>query len=357
MTHRTDRPLDNPINWSFRVGRVFGIDVRMHVAFIIAASVMIYFEYPRESSTAPWSLSGTVFRGLGTYILLFSIVLLHEFGHCFGARYTGGEANEILIWPLGGLAFTKPPHNPAAHMITTLAGPMVNVIICAATSFTLVLWTQSLEAVPWNPLHPLTPLDPTMHLTTGQEIVLRTFGVSYALLLFNMLPIFPLDGGRFVQAWMWPKRGYRDATALASGVGMVGAIVVFVIGLFTEQKSLFLIIAAVGYYDCWRTRRSLYEHGSFDTDEFGYDFSRGYLAFDEQEECEKQQPGMMERWRRRRAAEKARKELERQVAHDQAVEEILAKVFQSGINSLTSRERRVLEEETRKRREKDEARE
>lgn len=353
MTYRTDRPLDNPINWSFRVGRVFGITVKVHIAFIIAALVMISMELPRDAVSAPISAARIVLYGLGTYVLLFAVVLFHEFGHCAGARYSGGDADEILIWPLGGLAFTQPANNPTSHMITTLAGPSVNVVLCAITSFALVLWTGQLGAVPWNPFHPFLPIDPLTIQTVGQEWLVRAFGVSYLLLLFNMLPVFPFDGGRVLQAYLWPRRGYRESMLIATGVGMVGAIVVGVVGLFTHQSWLLLMVAVFGYFECWNTRRALREQAEYDGGEFGYDFSRGYDSLEESHPRRARKPGWIERWKAKRAAEKARLEREKEEAHERAVEEILLKISSSGLHSLTSAERRVLEEETRRRRERD----
>ena len=91
------------------------------------------------------------------------------------ARYTGGDADEILLWPLGGLAFTNPPHNASAHMITTIAGPLVNVILCAICSVVLVVWMGSLGAVPWNPLHPTIPVNRSLllNVSTAHMWVMR----------------------------------------------------------------------------------------------------------------------------------------------------------------------------------------
>ncbi len=353
MSYRTDRPLDNPINWSFRVGRVFGITIKVHVLFVLAALVMIYLELPSASSGITVSAVKTVIHGLGSYIILFGLVLLHEFGHCAGARYSGGDADEILIWPLGGLAYTQPANNPASHMITTLAGPMVNVVFCALTSFILVLWTGSLGAVSWNPFHPFTPIDSYAIETMGQMWVLRAFGISYMLLIFNMMPIFPFDGGRVLQAWLWPRRGYRDATLIATSVGMVGAIIIGVMGFFAPAASLLFCIGVFGYIECRNTRMRAMEQGEFDLDEFGYDFSRGYDGLDEAHDRRNRKPGFFERWRAKKAAERARLEREREEAHEQAVEDILMKVSARGLSSLTAKERSILEEETRRRRDRD----
>jgi len=347
----TEKPLDNPINWSFRVGRLFGIDIRIHIAFVICAIVLVWMEMPDPDSVWKPPFSSILVHALGTYAMLFLIVLLHEFGHCFGARYTGGEADEILLWPLGGLAYTNPPHHPAAHMITTIAGPSVNVILCMICTVALVLWTGNLGSVPWNPLHPMRPVDPSILPTTGQLWLLRFFGISYLILLINLLPIFPFDGGRIVQAWLWPKKGYKASMMIATATGMVGAILVGLFSLFTEQSWLLLMIALFGYLTCYQTRRMLKEEDDFALSELGYDFSEGYTSLSRHQEGAKRRPGFWAQRRARKLAIKAEREREKRDQHDKTVEKILKKISESGMTSLTPREQRILEQETNRRRE------
>ncbi len=340
----TERPLDNPINWSFRAMRVRGIDVRVHVTFVLGAVVLLWMELPKEGVRVTAPFSHVLGGALATYAILFAVVLLHEFGHCWGARRTGGEADEILLWPLGGLATVNPPHEPRAHLVTTLAGPMVNVAICALCSAALALWIGSLGAVPWNPLHPMTPTDASIFPTLGQYWVLRVYGTSYFLLLINLLPVFPFDGGRIVQAVIWSRLGYRKAAEIATTTGMVGAIAIGLAGLFTDQSWLFVMIAVFGYATCWQTRMALRERGDLGFDEFAYDASAVRRA------PRASRHGPIKRLRLRRAAARAERERQVEELHEQAVEAVLRKVSQSGLGSLTARERAILEEETRRRR-------
>jgi Zn-dependent protease len=346
MSYR-DKPWDNPINWSFHIGRLFGIDLRVHITFVICAIVLVAMQMPDAKSVVRDPFLYLLFSALGMYAVLFLIVLLHEFGHCFGARYCGGEADEILIWPLGGLATTNPPHDAAAHMITTVAGPIVNIVICAVCSVALVVWTGRLGAIPWNPLHPTMPFDVTYLPTLGQAWLMIVFGISYLLLLFNLLPIFPFDGGRMVQAWLWPRVGYGRSMLIATTTGMIGAIVLALFALFIEESWLLLVIAFFGYVTCWQQRHLAKEQAEFSSGEFGYDFSRGYSSF-EHDEPRPRKSGPLKRWRARRAAAREERERQRRHEHQKAVEAILKKISESGLASLTPRERRILEEETKR---------
>ncbi|MHC5111327.1 MAG: metalloprotease [Planctomycetota bacterium] len=343
-----NKPLDNPINWSFKIGRMFGIDLRMHILFIIGAVVLIAMEMPKPGSGASVSTGRVLVDALGTYAMLFFIVLVHEFGHCFGARYTGGDADEILIWPLGGLAYVQPPHEPRAHMITTLAGPAVNVVFCAISAVILISWSGTIGAVPWNPFYPATPTDPLFYPTVAQYWLIRFFGISYVLLIINMFPIFPFDGGRVMQAWFWPRRGYRASMELATFTGMVGAIVVGLLGLLS-QEYLLMMIAVFGYLTCWQQRRMIREQGQFES-EFGLDYSYSEFSEDSDSTQRQRKPGMIQRWRSRRAAARARRADEAEKARQALVESALKQISEYGIDSLTPKQRQALDDETRRRR-------
>lgn len=345
-----DRPLDNPINWSLRVGRLFAIDIRVHVIFIICALSMLAMELPRPGSAEPVIWSEALLFASGSYLILFALVLLHEFGHCFGARWTGGEADEILIWPLGGLASTNPPHTPRAHFLTTAAGPAVNVVVCALCAALLLAWTGSFGSVPWNPLHPTIPVDPKFILTAtrGQEWVMRVYGLSYILLLFNLLPIFPLDGGRLLQAWLWKRSDFTQSMMIATGTGMVGAILLGLFGLFIEESWMLLCIATFGYITCWQLRRATRDHAEFAG--AGFDFPAGGESSWEGRSERPKRVGWWKRYRARRALACAEKERQRLADRQHAVEEILKKVSREGLRALSARERRILEEETERQR-------
>jgi len=137
----------DPFSWSFPIGRVFGITVRVHILLIVIfLGLYLRVAAGKESEGFVTGMGVDMLAILG---LIFFSVLLHEFGHCYGAYLVEGEAQEVLLWPLGGLAFVDVPHTPWANFVATLMGPMVNVFLCLATA--LVLASASLSA-PWWPI-------------------------------------------------------------------------------------------------------------------------------------------------------------------------------------------------------------
>ncbi|MCH7814444.1 MAG: hypothetical protein IID40_10540 [Planctomycetes bacterium] len=335
--------LDNPISWSFGVGRLFGIRIRMHLFFVFGAILVLMRAFHQAQQGVPWVWVG---QGVGTLAILFLIVLLHEFGHCFGARFVGGQADEILMWPLGGLASVAPPHTARANLITAAAGPAVNVVICVVVGAILVVTTGSGWSVPWNPFAFAAPA--VLPEAQWQWWLVIVFAVSYLLLLFNLAPVFPLDGGRVLQCLLWPSMGFQQSTKFATGIGMVGAIGFAAAGLISGQM-LLLGIAIFGYLTCWQQRQMLKMGGFADEGEFGYDFSQGYTSL-ERSEPSLRRPGYFARRRAARAVRRELREQRRLEAQRREVDRILTKISEHGADSLTPPERRILERETERQR-------
>ncbi len=324
---------DNPINWSLTLGRAFGIRVRLHLLFVLWIVFRLLSNLlGEEGSIGFWAVI-TVF--------LFGTVLLHEFGHCFGARSVGGDADDILLWPLGGLATVDAPMNPRAQFITTAAGPMVNVVFCILAAILFVL-TGDAARLSLNPFHLMMVSSGSVTQWSFADWLVVFWSINYLLLLFNLLPTFPMDGGRLLQAIIWKYRDYRTATLVATFVGMVGAIFFGLIGLATEQF-LLLGIAFFGYFTCWQ-QRQMVKAGAFEPDnEFGYDFSKGFDAF---QEAKQKKPSWFARRRVAKLARKAERDRRRQAEREKHIDDILDKVHREGMQSLTPSEKKILQSET-----------
>jgi Zn-dependent protease len=293
-------------------------------------------------------------------ILLFISVLLHEFGHCFGARLVAGDANEILIWPLGGLAYVDVPHTPKAHFISTAAGPLVNLLLCVAATAGLAAFNVRPPLNPWwVPVtfetveaggrigcEGLFAWDGTdlRFLTSGPICLLaRFFWLNWVLLLLNVVLIgFPLDGGRMFQALLWPRLGYQRSMSWAI---VAGFITMLVIGVYAIAKndSLFLCLALFIYVTC-RQQWILLETGGEEA-QFGYDFSQGYTSLEREQSPAappRKRQSWLKRWMQNRDKKRMERERETREAEERRMDELLEKVQREGLQALSDEERRFL---------------
>src|SRR6516162_2685303 len=136
------------MSWSFPIGRLFGIQIRVHILLpIVFLGLLI-----RVAASKDFPIAGTWLDLSMVLGFLFLSILLHEFGHCFAARWVEGDATEILMWPLGGLASCDVPHTPRANFICVICGPLVNLIICLACGILIIGLSEPSFRPTWNPL-------------------------------------------------------------------------------------------------------------------------------------------------------------------------------------------------------------
>jgi stage IV sporulation protein FB len=331
---------DNPMSWALTVGRFLGITIRVHIVFLIYIVVQLAraLASPDEGDDAPLGF------GLAAWSLacLFGIVLIHEYGHCLACRKHQGEADEILMWPLGGLAFCRPPQHWLAHLATAVGGPLVNVVICLLLGFFFALTTGELWGVALPNPFMLAPFSVLridalpLWLMIGLYFIHH---ISFILLLFNLLPIFPLDGGRIIQASLWPKVGYERSMKLAVYTGYIGAIALGVVG-FVMKELMLVAIAFFGGITCWMTLKQLQY-----TDALMADGGGEYASSLRDDDVDQDEPA-----RPSRAEKRAEKEAEKQAVTEQEIDRILAKIGESGMDSLSRRERALLQRETERKR-------
>ncbi|HYV37057.1 MAG TPA: site-2 protease family protein, partial [Gemmataceae bacterium] len=276
-------------------------------------------------------------------------------------RWVGGEANEVLLWPLGGLAKCDLPHAPWAHFVTAAGGPIVNLLLCVMAGAVLIACSlqPSFNPLPeqcWNTiLHGLgdgkvwgskwAPLVNNVKpevLPTWQFLVAQFFWVNWFGFLLNVLLVgFPLDGGRMLQASLWPAMGYRSAMRTAIFVGFVVMFVVGIAALIREELIL-LCLALFIYVSCKQEWINLELGGEESL--FGYDFSQGYTSLerDQPPPPRKKQPNFLQRWLQRRAAKKLQMQQEQQEADESRMDGLLEKIAREGKQSLTDEEQRFL---------------
>src|SRR5580704_15415802 len=184
---------------SIHLFRLAGVDLYLHWSWFLVAIWEIQGQSGRYTSIG-WSVA--------EYLALFLIVLTHEFGHAMACRSVGGQANQILLWPFGGVAYVNPPQRPGATLWSIAAGPLVNVALFP------ILWGLILlgRSLGW----PYTT--PDLYRLLGE--VLR---IDVGLFVFNILPIYPLDGGQILRSLLWYFIGRARSLYVATILGFVGA--------------------------------------------------------------------------------------------------------------------------------------
>ena len=325
----------NPLLWilngSVPLFTVFGIRVRMH------ASLVILIAWEMLLSETRFGMG--VVNALTFGVSLFGIILLHEFGHCFAARRVGGDANDILMWPLGGLAFADAPNRPWPQLVTAAGGPLVNVVICAVSA--AGMWAIAALGHHSFTLNPL-------HIRGVYFYLAWVFDLSLMLLLFNLLPIFPMDGGRILQALLWFKLKYYRATLITCVVGMVGSVLMVMYGLAFVRSWYGLIFVLIGigcFRTCFQLRAQVKAAGPWEFEDDGIDYSASTWQPDE--------PRKKSRKLSRRVAKRLRRQAEREENEQAEIDAILAKVSAQGMQSLTWAERRALRKATERQRERE----
>ena len=187
-----------------RLFRFAGIDVFLHFSWFLVAAIYIS-GYIRRYESPVW--------GVLEYISVFAIVLIHEFGHALACRQVGGIADRIVLWPLGGIAFVNPPRRPGAYLWSIAAGPLVNVILLPVLAFVSMMAQASLPG-------------------SDVAVFFRDLNFINAVLLgFNLLPVFPLDGGQIVRGLLWFPFGEIRSLQISSVIGLIGGAILGVVGL------------------------------------------------------------------------------------------------------------------------------
>jgi len=312
---------DNPLTWAIPLYRAWGITVAIHIGFVIYIVLALL-------TTIPEGAAGVGYKAV-FLMCLFGLVLLHEYGHCVACRRVGGEADHILMWPLGGLASCLPPHGWKPELITTLGGPAVNAALVLPLGLLVYAATGELGAVIFNPFAVFSADGPISLISAGSAfafyvkvLVFQAYFSNWVLLAFNVLvPMYPMDGGRILRALLWRSADESKANDVSSTVGLIAAMVLVIAGLVTGET----ILAAIGLLGglvCWTEKQRRRMMGNDDPI-----IAASAAAAREPDPDEKTKA------REREAREREEQEIDR----------ILAKISERGIDSLTRKERRTLD--------------
>jgi hypothetical protein len=377
--------MNNPMSWSLPLFRAFGVLVKVHVLYIvITVTLILRAAYMKDSYVS----LADVF--LLTVPILFLSILFHEFGHIFGGRAVGGEGDEILMWPLGGLAFVEVPREWKAHTLMILAGPAVNLgiavlaaVVMAGSGFLPTanpfdspfispmknyrdgrVYTSEYGLKLYEPGSSV-PVAGTEKGNFGDKPeeqnaraanassqsgleravaptwlvwVNRIFWLNWVGFLFNMLiPAYPMDAAQTLQGLVWWRTDYRTGLRVACLCGYVAGVLLLIAG-FAFNESMVVGLSLFCLFQSWQRLHALQNEGG----EFGYDFSAGYSSLDPEDPPQKKpkKPGVFKRWLQARAAKRLQREHEQRTKDDVRMDGLLDKIARK--EPLTDEERRFM---------------
>lgn len=217
------------MKWSWRVGSIAGIALHIHATFLLLLAWVGVGEFRASGSLA------SAANGLAFVLAVFGSVVLHELGHAFAARRYGIRTRDITLLPIGGVArLERMPREPRQELVVALAGPAVNVVIAGL----LYAWIRATGGVP--------ELDTTASTASPLEpaFLAQLLAMNLWLVLFNLIPAFPMDGGRVLRALLaLRRRDHVRATETATRVGKFFALLFGIVGLFVVGNPFLVIIS------------------------------------------------------------------------------------------------------------------
>ena len=226
---------ENPLAWGFTIFKIAGIKVRLHILFIAYLLSALIF-------TLPGHHAGFVFVW-PRLVAMLTLVLIHEFAHCIVCRKLGGQVDEVMLWPLGGLASCRIPEHWKAEFMVAIAGPMVHVLLLPLLAASLYVLTGTFESLAFNPMTlgghsaAVTFADGT---TAWWLILVESFyALNLVLLVFNLfIPMFPLDSSRAIMALLWKRTTQSKAMWKTVNIGLGVATVLGLVGIvFDDGKN------------------------------------------------------------------------------------------------------------------------
>ena len=324
------------LSWNLSLGRWAGVQVRLHVFFVLFIAVALQLG-ASAGEAAFWE---TVI----SLLILLASVLAHEFGHCLTAVRMGGTVDQILLWPLGGLAPVNASHDPQIELMTAAAGPLVNLSVCLVVAPLLLIEGHGV-------LELLNPLLPPMakHAPTWVDGVAWVFWINWLLFLVNWLPAAPLDLGRALRAMLCMQNDYRHGLLMAARLAQLTALLLWVVAAWlaysgSQFSFAVLPLALLGillFFAAKQEAERVYDPDADDT-AFGYDFSQGYTSLEKAAQPRKAAPGMFRKWLAERRQERLRRQQLLEAEEERRADAVLAKLHQDGPHALSDEDRSLL---------------
>jgi Zn-dependent protease len=318
------------LSWNLSLGRWAGIGVRLHVL------MLLFFVYLLHAATQqdPWP----AWYAAAVAGIVLASALIHELAHTATAIRTGGRVDQIVLWPFGGLSPPISPSDPRAELLITIAGPLANAMICAASLPALVM-TNSAD---WQLLNPLAP-PPHEPAYSWHGFLSLVFWLNWVVLLVNLLPATPLDAGRLARSLLASTFEYRTAARLACRLGQAAGVGLWVAAWVvhgTEYDFAWVPLVLLGGIVFFVGQHDLRQILERFPDDQGYDLSREFAW--ESGAASEVEPSPLRRWlEERREARIAR---QRQIEADEEarMDDILARLHERGLQGLSEEDRAIL---------------
>lgn len=311
---------------SLPVGRMFHARVRISLHFL-TVFVAVWTHHRSPGLAAMFTAA------------LFLTALLHELAHLLLSRLSSGQPDELVIWPLGGGGNIVGGFGQDAAALTVLAGPMLNLGI-----FALMLpWCLNLAPI-GTLLNPFQlPIALPTELSLTQQWQLMVLSANWIMFLANLIPIWPMDAARLVLMISGRYSGTEAAMTMLLRMGIPLSLGLATIGVLGQWIWLCYLGGLLLLLNVVLLVPPLPDESSDDAF-MGYDFSQGYTSLERSvpAELRERNPGFLERWKRRRAAARAERDRERELAERRQLDELLSKVHEQGLAALSPAERKLL---------------
>ena len=331
-------PVGSVQRWSLSLGRWAGVTVYLHVFFLLFAVPAVAFTLPDSDLMVASSIM---------VVVLFLSLLAHELGHALAAMRVGGQVDAIVIGPVGGLLPARVPDEPEVHLFVALAGPIAHLSLVVLAAMVLAFEGQT------NVLGLLNPLATSVNLVEGSAWLVAaklTLWLNWVLMLLNLLPAYPFDGGPIVRALLWPALGRRTARVVTSQIAMGIGVGLWVWALLTlggvydtlvppciplMTLGVFLFFSARQDLVCGQPNEEAEGPAGYQLDSDGLDLLEAMWSAEEDEH------GVLVEHQQHRKHEERRRDLE--AFEDARVDDILARLHDTSLASLSPEEVEVLQ--------------
>jgi Zn-dependent protease len=322
-------------NWSLSLGRYTGVHVRVHMLFLATAAVVFYLAGRSQDDMLIWYVA------TGLWILALS-TLLHEMGHIVMAWQVDGQASEIVLWPLGGLAFPRVVDEPRSVLAVAAAGPLANAAICVVVTPVILLGGGEVAPL----FHPLRPPVPDTDGITWVHATSLLFWINWVLVLVNLLPAVPLDAGRFLHALANRQLGRRRGALWAVRSAQVCAVVLCAAAALTYRSYplAFLPLVLLGMFLFCSARIEVQRPRRPDAEEEPAYTTAGDMPLlsDSAAGGRPASKGPLAQWLAARKAAREARRAEIEAEEERRVDDILARLHEVGLQGLTPEERALL---------------